>query len=88
MGLSWIGRGYKWAKKTESPIKKIDKLVKDLDKVDTKKYVDEDIKLGPIWKKTKTGAKVVAGSAAATITYGKIKQKLKKKKDKKDEDKD
>jgi len=82
MGIGWIGKGYKWAKKTKSPIKKIDELVKDLDKVDTKKYVDEDIKLGPIWKKTKTGAKVVAGVTAASIIGSKIKKKFKKKKDK------
>ena len=64
------------------PIKKIDKLVKDLDYVDTKKYVDDEVKLGPIWKKTKTGAKVLGGGTVGTIAYGKAKQAFKKKKKK------
>jgi hypothetical protein len=80
--VGWVGRVYKWAKKTEGPIKKIDKLVKDLDYVDTKKFKDEDIKLGPIWKKTKTGGKILAGGTAASIIGSKIKKKFKKKKNK------
>ena len=80
--VGWVGKVYKWAKKTESPIKKIDKLVKELDYVDTKKFTDDDVKLGPLWKKTKTGAKVLAGGTAGMVAYDKIKKKFKKKKDK------
>ena len=81
--LKGLGKAYVKAKKIKSPIKKVDKLVKDLDYVDTKKYVDDEVKLGPIWKKTKTGAKVLGGGTAGMIAYGKAKQAFKKKRTKK-----
>ena len=84
--LKGVGKVWQGAKKIKNPVKKIDKLVDDLDYVDTKKFKDDDIKLGPIWKKIKTGGKIAAGGTAATIGYNKIKQKLKKKK--KDKEKD
>ena len=80
--LKGLGKAYVKAKKIKSPIKKVDKLVKDLDYVDTKKYVDDEVKLGPIWKKTKTGAKVLAGGTAGMVVYDKAKQAFKKKKKK------
>ena len=53
--LKGVGKVWQGAKKIKNPVKKIDKLVDDLDYVDTKKYVDDEVKLGPIWKKIKTG---------------------------------
>ena len=82
--LKGVGKVWQEAKKIKNPVKKIDKLVDDLDYVDTKKFKDDDIKLGPIWKKIKTGGKIAAGGTAATIGYNKIKQKLKKKDKEKD----
>ena len=79
--VGWVGKAYRWAKNIKGPVKKLDETAKWIDKGSS--Y--DDIKVGSVLKKVKTGAKIVGGTAVGGHL---IHSGVKKFKKKKDEDKD